>query len=695
MEAQMVASSGQDPPQPYHSSKVNASLVSPWPDPIDLHHDIFTPGKADTYKSELVAALRSRDLYNTILEMPPTLETIAADNPDADPHDITTVFDAIMHKRQTDNGIIAANILRTVKMTSLSLAHQTAVRAFQAAGDGVSMFEYIWRRIDLSHGEAQDKLRIKYVNTKVSPTDSMATVRKQVDTKWWLFKHHTLYDSTNGQREGIRELNVMLLNGPHIIKLGAIAAIANISESAVVDGDKWVQDWQTTHERYGDLMVGQYNSDPHEGGLMIANGGRVRNEAKELEFKERMAKTNTCAANGGNSGMGCKVWNCQGKLNAGKDCILVTDQELTGVFAKGSQAITNGRAEYKANPKPETARDYVPRGDKPQNKGTPRTATGAGYWFFDSSPGNQVINNDFNYPDDPRSHELYNDSDEDDWDDTKHTTIGTGVNLMMLSAGTGAATDDLAAVPTPARSKRTPIIIKPRAPAVTPANTAPPVSPEAIAALLAATRNNIAPIPIDTSVAPTPPARRVSDDAAPLNAASPGAQPRPVATRKGSWIMPLLFGVLIGVALETVRVDKLTSWTRAGDVPPIPPYPNGPNHAPSMQAILAMLAEAAKHEGHTLPSHSIHTTRGDGLDAPIAPSGNAPIAPSGDAPIAPSGDAPIAASGDAPIAPSGDAPVAPSGDAALAASGEANNTQNIMGTPTNITASPSITTADK
>ena len=90
--------------------------------------------------------------------------------------------------------------------------------------------------------------------------------------------------------------------------------------------------------------------------------------------------------------------------------------------------------------------------------------------------------------------------------------------------------------------------------------------------------------------------------------------------------MPLLFGVLIGVALEAVRVDKLTSWTRAGDVPPIPPYPNGPNHAPSMQAILAMLAEAAKHEGHTLPSHSIHTTRGDGLDAPIAPSGNAPIA---------------------------------------------------------------------
>ena len=66
-----------------------------------------------------------------------------------------------------------------------------------------------------------------------------------------------------------------------------------------------------------------------------------------------------------------------------------------------------------------------------------------------------------------------------------------------------------------------------------------------------------------------------------------------------------------------------------------------------------------------------------------------------DAPIAPSGDAPIAASGDAPIAPSGDAPVAPSGDAALAASGEANNTQNIMGTPTNITASPSITTTDK
>merc|ERR1719152_806150 len=94
---------------------------------------------------------------------------------------------------------------------------------------------------------------------------------------------------------------------------------------------------------------------------------------------------------------------------------------------------------------------------------------------------------------------------------------------------------------------------------------------------------------------------------------------------------------------------------------------------------------------------------GDGLNTPIAPrgdaliapSGDAPIAPSGDATIAPSGDATIAPSGDAPIAPSGDAHVAPSGDAAFAASGEADNTQNNMGTPTNIISSPSITTFNK
>merc|ERR1719152_941719 len=102
---------------------------------------------------------------------------------------------------------------------------------------------------------------------------------------------------------------------------------------------------------------------------------------------------------------------------------------------------------------------------------------------------------------------------------------------------------------------------------------------------------------------------------------------------------------------------------------------------------------------------------GDGLNTPIAPRGDAPIAPSGDALfaaggdaliapsddalIAPSGDAPIAPSGDATIAPSGDATIAPSGDAPFAASGEADNTQNNMGTPTNIISSPSITTFNK
>ena len=108
MDAQMVASAGHDPHGPFGAQRINSSLVSPWPNPIDMQHDIIAPGKVDTYRAELIAALSSRGLYTTILEVPPTLESIAEDNPEADPRDIASAYENIMNLRRHDNAIIAA-----------------------------------------------------------------------------------------------------------------------------------------------------------------------------------------------------------------------------------------------------------------------------------------------------------------------------------------------------------------------------------------------------------------------------------------------------------------------------------------------------------------------------------------------------------------------------------------------------------
>ena len=576
----MVASVGQDPPAHHQAQRVNSSLVSPWPKQFDMEHDIIEPGKSDTYKSELVAALRSRDLWNTVLDVPPTLESITEENPGADSHDILAAYDAIMKRRQIDSGIMAANIPQTVKMSSLSLTDQTKLRTLQTAGDGLNMFDFVWKRLDLSQGEPQDKVRQKYMQVKVSPTDSVATIRKKVDLKWWLFKQHTLYDSTNAQREGIRELNVMLLGGPHVIKLGAIAAIANMSESVTVDGDKWVAEWQSTHERYGELMVSQGGAYADDGGGLMLATNRNQNGSLTAEFREQMDKTNTCAANGGNDGLGCKIWNCEGKKNAGGDCILRTEQPLTGVFSKGSQAIANGRNEYKANPKPETALNYVPHGNKMQAKKPSTTSAppnGAGYWVFPSEKHNDAGTMEPHYdPLDPRSHDLY-DSDQDSWDDD---TIGAdtlgppqqGFNLMMAGAGTGAGGVPIAS---PLGSRRTPVVVKPRTPAGTPPPPASPISPEAIAAAVAAAMAArtpaVEPIPIDSAVAPTPPVRDAPSGVAPREARATVAQIAPPArVTKRSWLIPLIIGTVIGMGLDTVRTALVTSkiaewdWHPAG-----------------------------------------------------------------------------------------------------------------------------------
>ena len=42
-------------------TRLDSALVAKWPDAIDLASDIFIPGKTAAFKSQLMAALQSRD----------------------------------------------------------------------------------------------------------------------------------------------------------------------------------------------------------------------------------------------------------------------------------------------------------------------------------------------------------------------------------------------------------------------------------------------------------------------------------------------------------------------------------------------------------------------------------------------------------------------------------------------------------
>ena len=57
--------------------RTSSATVSKWPDKFDLINDILEPGKSATYRSALVSALRTRNLYSSIEERAPTVDDAA------------------------------------------------------------------------------------------------------------------------------------------------------------------------------------------------------------------------------------------------------------------------------------------------------------------------------------------------------------------------------------------------------------------------------------------------------------------------------------------------------------------------------------------------------------------------------------------------------------------------------------------
>ena len=72
----MIAGGGLRP-------RLDSALVAKWPEPLDISTDIFIPGKTTAFRSQLIAALQSRDLWSAISATDPTIESISVQNPQA------------------------------------------------------------------------------------------------------------------------------------------------------------------------------------------------------------------------------------------------------------------------------------------------------------------------------------------------------------------------------------------------------------------------------------------------------------------------------------------------------------------------------------------------------------------------------------------------------------------------------------
>ena len=478
VSTQMVA--GMVVTTPYSSTKIVNANCSAWPEPIDTKTDILTPNKVDKWKAAATAALRTRKLWATIQEVPPTMASLAEDNPGIAEDHILQVLDTILEKRRQDEIVIASNMINTIKMSSLSLTHSAMIFKMQQNGEGVAMFQYIWDLVDLTKGEPQDRVRAEYPKVKVQPTDSMSVICQAVDRKWWLFKNNTLLDSVDGQKEGVRDINTMLLEGPTMIRLAAISAIQFIDSVEELNGDEWVRSWQELHNRYGKLLVNKDGAaftaaaEGEDGAALLAT--QRDRELRQKKNEEKIAATNTCAANGGNAGMGCRIFHCEGRKNKGGDCILRTTEPLVDKFEPSKNVIEAGRKRFAENPRPETIRDFTKpgtggKGGKGKGRGGGGRGGGRGgaYWMFGAASQGDAAVDTFSSPHDPRSHELY-DSEEDDWD-TAPPPPQSGAMMMLLTTPRKTPERNAAAaasLSSPVGSKRTPIKIKYKDSTITP-----------------------------------------------------------------------------------------------------------------------------------------------------------------------------------------------------------------------------------
>jgi hypothetical protein len=248
--------------------RLDSALLAKWPEQLDIVTDIFVPGKTETFKAQLVAALASRHLLFVVHQRPPTMQSIASQNPDADGAEVQEAYDNLMHVRQNATTNLALLLPQLIKPTSMTYQQAADMNAHVMKQDGIAIHDFIQGSIDLRQGIVQDKLRQKYAAMKLSPSDSITVVKQQIDLKWFLHRHNTLYDVSvvSGRREGIRSLLTMLLDGPGNIATEAIFSLASVEAMDLQQpnsAEEWVRTRMQSYDRYGEQLVGRSRGQTH------------------------------------------------------------------------------------------------------------------------------------------------------------------------------------------------------------------------------------------------------------------------------------------------------------------------------------------------------------------------------------------------------------------------------------------------
>ena len=219
--------------------KLSSVLVTEWPKPFDIKHDIFIPNKATTFRRQLRAALETRGLLAALEEQPLTMLDVQGANPHASTAEIMAAVDKASDNRQKQLVTISQHLPNMILGSSLTLIEENNVADYAASNDAHELYKFIMTATDIdSPGKVQDRLQAKYTTIKVTETNTIQEVAKQMDLKWWLFKHHLLYDSRTwaGQRQGLRDVLEMLTKGPPMVQYEATAQLVNVESMLPPDG---------------------------------------------------------------------------------------------------------------------------------------------------------------------------------------------------------------------------------------------------------------------------------------------------------------------------------------------------------------------------------------------------------------------------------------------------------------------------
>jgi hypothetical protein len=229
---------------------------------------------------------------------------------------------------------------------------QQEINALAAENDAVRLYEFIMDYLDLRGGRAQYRVQKRFADMTVKSSDSAATIGKQIDLKWYLFKHHALYDATTQQREGMRMIIRMLLSAPERIAQRAALEITVVDTMALPEGgaDAWVAAQLATLERYGDVFVAGNNGN---GGLYAMNGGWYDNSEGDVDYNA--VYNHECNR--------CNFLNCKDEKNAEGVCWAYYhggSQQMAGKwkFKKFNGSMTAAQGKTKADANFDVKKEY-------------------------------------------------------------------------------------------------------------------------------------------------------------------------------------------------------------------------------------------------------------------------------------------------------------------------------------------------